>query len=88
MDIFLSNLLKVDIEIMMYDRILHLATMVAMAMTVWARSTVIHCVFSARLHHLQRGRMCIWLRIASQALLLSSELTFKRGEEDSEELLH
>lgn len=32
--IFLSNLLKVDIAIMMYDRLLHLATVVAMVMTV------------------------------------------------------
>ena len=77
---FLSNLLKVDIAIMMYDRILHLATVVAMVMTVWARNTMIHCAFSAWLHHLQRGRMCIWLRTASQAPLLSSELPVGGGE--------
>lgn len=39
MDIFLSNLLKVDIAITMCDRILHLATVVAMVMTMWARNT-------------------------------------------------
>lgn len=38
MHIFLSNVLKLDITIiMMYGRILHLATMVAMVMTVWAK---------------------------------------------------
>lgn len=38
MHIFLSNLLKLDITIiMMYGRILHLIAMVAMVMTVWAK---------------------------------------------------
>lgn len=38
MPIFLSNLLKLDIAIiMMYGRILHLAIMVAMVMTMWAK---------------------------------------------------
>lgn len=54
---FLPNLLKVDIAIMMYDRILHLTTVVAIVMTVWARSAVTHRVFSAWLHPL-RGEGC------------------------------
>lgn len=42
---------------MMYDRILHLTTVVAIVMTVWARSAVTHRVFSAWLHPL-RGEGC------------------------------
>lgn len=42
---------------MMYDRILHLTTVVAIVMTVWARSAVTHRVFSAWLHAL-RGEGC------------------------------
>lgn len=52
MDIFLSNLLTVDIAITMCERILHLAMVVAMVMTVWARRAVTHCAVSAGLPHL------------------------------------
>lgn len=47
MNAFLPNLLNVDIAIMMDDRILHLAVMVAMVMAMWARRPMSHCIFSA-----------------------------------------
>lgn len=60
MSTFLPNLFNTDIAIMMDDRMLHLAVVVAMVMGMWGRRPMTHCVFSAWLHCRQRGEMCIW----------------------------
>lgn len=57
-DIFLSPLPKLATAIMMDERILHLATAVAMAMTAWARNAGIRAVLSLRGFSVSKGEEC------------------------------